>query len=228
MSATQQLLRIDSTKIVVPFGDGTHNQFSHSDLQSFGDPSGISVEEGEFLYGLIRMVRPSQVLETGTNVGVSGSYICLAMQDNRLGHLTTIEHDGTVANLAREKLGKMGFTNFTIFEGEVANFLQPSPESVDFLWLDSELNQRFAELLRFYPSMAPGAIACIHDIWNLDFDEFGGVPPELRKLLRNGDLRAMTFKTSHGVTAFQKRRNSDYLAEISRNGVEFKMEDSQK
>ena len=72
-------------------------------------------------------------------------------------------------------------------------------------WLDTELNQRFAELLRFFPRMTFGAVACIHDLPRLDVPEFGPVPAELRSLLDSGRLAMMNFPTPHGVTVFQKR-----------------------
>ena len=212
MNATQELCRRDPAKKVVQLNSGDYHQFSHSDLQNVGDPTGICTEEGEFLYGLVRLIKPHKVLETGTNVGISASYICLGMEHNGFGHLDTIEHDSTVSELAQKKLSGMGFNNFTIFHGSVEDYR--SPGGLDLLWLDSELDQRYAELLRFYMCMNGGAIACIHDLWELDFDQFGGVPGPLRGLIGSGDLRALTFNTPHGVTVFQRARAFDYLASI--------------
>ena len=217
MSAAQRLIALDRTKTIVPLGDGTNHQFNHSDLDHWNQPSGISTEEGELLYGLIRVVRPTLVLETGTNIGVSSSYICLGLQDNGFGHLTTIEHMTSVAPFAKKKLEEMGFDNFNVFVGEVEIFPQPQPESVDFMWLDTELAQRYAELVRFFPSVKPGGIICIHDLWTLDFDQFGGVPDDMRKLIQTGELRALTFNTPHGISVFQRRRESDHLADIQKS-----------
>ena len=36
---------------------------------------GVETEVGEFLYGLVRMLKPRNVFETGTHHGVSSSYI---------------------------------------------------------------------------------------------------------------------------------------------------------
>lgn len=212
MSATKELLQLDPTKSVIPFGDGTNHQFSHSDLQHIQDPSGISVEEGEFLYGLVRVHRPTVCIETGCNVGVSASYVGLALRDNQHGKLTTIEHLPYVASIASDKLARMGLDRVTVFNGEVSDFSVEGP--IDFMWLDTEMNQRFSELLRFYPQLSEGALVCIHDIHELDFVEFGGIPMQLRNLLKTGALRVITFKTSHGVTVFQKRRAHDAASDI--------------
>lgn len=225
MSAAQRLIQLDPTKSIIPFGDGTNHQFSHSDMKDMGDPSGISIEEGEFLYGLVRILRPTNCVETGTNIGVSASYICLALQDNGMGHLTTIEHDSTVYDLGNAKLSSMGFRNYGMLLCKVSDHItminsfgdanSQIKDGIDFLWLDSELDQRFAELLAYFPHMNDGAVACIHDLWHLDFDQFGGVPPDLHELIKSGKLRAVTFRTPHGVTMFQKRRGTDVLADIS-------------
>lgn len=203
MTATEKLLQLDPTKSVEKFDDGTNSQFRHTDMDAYHQPTGISIEEGDFLYGLVRILRPLRCLETGTNIGVSASYTCLALRDNNYGSLVTIEHSVTVAALAREKLTSMGFTNFTIECLKVEEYV--SDEPIDFLWLDTELDQRFAELVRFFPQMTDGAVACIHDMPKLESPLFGLVPKELRDLLNSGRLSMMNFPTSHGVTIFQKR-----------------------
>ncbi len=220
MNATDKLMDLDKSKSIVPITYGINhgdNQFSHSDLQHLNDPTGIAIEEGELLYGLIRTVKPRLVLETGTNVGVSAQYIAVGLKDNGVGHLTTIEHDSTVAAKAREKLTAMNLDQYvTVLNTKTdAFFADLKPEDkFDFLWLDTELNQRYNELLTLWPHVVPGGIICIHDLWHLDFDWFGGVPEGMKKLIREGDLRGMTFKTDHGVTVLQKRRESDYFADL--------------
>ena len=204
------LILRDPHKLVAPLGD-TESQFKHSDTERarLGQPSGISCEEGEFLYGLVRIMRPTKVLETGCNIGVSASYILQGLEDNQHGHLKTIEHDKTVSNFAQSKLEKMGFERFDIFTGEIADFPQPENNSIDLLWLDSELDQRYAEFERFLPCMKIGAIACIHDHPKLDVngvDGFGELPVSIFEAIHcNGTLSVVTFPTSHGVTLFQKR-----------------------
>jgi predicted O-methyltransferase YrrM len=188
-------------------------------MQHLNDPTGISIEEGELLYGLIRTTKPMSVLETGTNIGVSASYIALALKDNGLGgKLTTIEHDGTVANAAREKFRTMGLDNVTVLNLSTHTYFAGlTDEKFDFLWLDTELKERYNELLTLFPRVVPGGIICIHDLWMLDFDWFGGVPEAMKALFRGGNLRALTFQTEHGVTVFQKRRENDYLADLFRS-----------
>jgi predicted O-methyltransferase YrrM len=46
---------------------------------------------GLFLYRLVRALRPAKVVEFGSAVGVSGSYLASALRANGSGHLVTVE-----------------------------------------------------------------------------------------------------------------------------------------
>lgn len=220
MNATDKLLELDNTKKVIPVAGSSNLHFSHSDCQDIADPTGIALEEGELLYGLIRTTKPQAVLETGTNIGVSASYIALGLKDNGSGHLTTIEHSTHVANRAKAKFVEMGLSDLITVEiTSTQDYFAklPQDQKFDFLWLDTELKERYQELLTLFPHVTPGGIICIHDLWCLDFDWFGGVPDDMKQLLWNGDLRCLTFNTVHGLTVFQKRRKNDYLADLFRS-----------
>ena len=161
------------------------------------------------------------ILETGTNIGVSTSYMALAVKENGSGKITTIEHDSTVAKRALLKMAGMGFSEIvTVINMEVLNYTSSLPQDTvfDFVWLDTELKERFNELLVLYPRLKPGACVCIHDLYSLDFDWFGGVPEQMKELIQTGDLRIITFQTPHGVTLLQKRRSHDYLADLLKRG----------
>ena len=54
---------------------------------------GVETAVGEFLFGLIKIVRPERVCETGTHKGISTAYMGLALKENQKGNLETIEFD---------------------------------------------------------------------------------------------------------------------------------------
>ena len=60
----------------------------------FNDGS-TELEVGEFLYGLIQIMKPEWVLETGTYKGVSSSYMASSLKDNGHGHLDTMEYEAS-------------------------------------------------------------------------------------------------------------------------------------
>ena len=224
MTPTETLMQLDPTKKIlthtVKYGPiSKDHQFSHSDCQDMQDPTGIAIEEGEFLYGMVRMVKPISILETGTNIGVSAQYMALALRDNGFGHLTTIEKDGTVAQRAKDKFDTMSLSSFvtvaTTTTYEFFERLHPDA-TYDFLWLDTELKERYNELVTLFPRVTPGGIICIHDLWCLDHHWYGGVPNQMKQWFKNGDLRGLTFKTDHGVSVFQKRRTEDHLGDLQK------------
>jgi predicted O-methyltransferase YrrM len=49
---------------------------------------------GRRVYEHIRSTRPSEALELGTAHGVSAAYMAAALEANRSGHLTTVDHGG--------------------------------------------------------------------------------------------------------------------------------------
>ena len=56
----------------------------------------------DFLFQLTRVVRPHAVLELGTNIGMSGSYLAAALRTNGAGHLWTIEGIPDLAKAAQQ------------------------------------------------------------------------------------------------------------------------------
>jgi predicted O-methyltransferase YrrM len=215
MSATKELMAADPAKSLRKLLTDAGTRFSHSDCMDMQDPTGISNEEGELLYGLVRATKPKVILETGTNIGISTAYMALACRDNGFGHITTIEHLGIVAGLAEKKLSDVGLLQYvSVMRGEVADFKNDPTTNIDFMWLDTEFHQRYAELVRFFPLVSPGGIICIHDLWRLEEESYGGVPSDIMWWIRLGHLRALTFATDSGVTVFQKRRETDYLSAL--------------
>jgi len=216
MSATKDLMGLDPTKSVVAWD--RYNRFSHVGYEDMQDPTGIHIEEGEFLYGLVRMLKPLSILETGTNIGVSTQYMALALRDNGLPGATvrTIEHSGCVADKAKARMEYMGLSQWVKFNCcAVSQFFELEEGApYNMAWLDTEFAQRYSELVWVFDHMIAGGIICIHDLWELDTKDYGGVPDVVRGWIRKGFLRALTFDTQHGVTVFQKRRDKDHLANI--------------
>ena len=228
------MVAMDVNKKVIPYGNGTYWQFSHEDLKDLGDPTGIFIEEGELLYGLVRAMKPKSLLETGTNIGVSTAYAALAVRDNLkygvgAAPIRTIEHLPCVAERAVKKLADMDLLQFVnVIAGDVDEFLSAMERNpgqygapYDFVWLDTELAHRYSEFVRVFPHVSPGGIICIHDLWELDNKEFGGLPDKMWSWFVTGDFRVIPLNTGHGVTIFQKRNVVDYVADMQAKITKF-------
>ena len=64
----------------------------------------VGAAEGSLLHILARSVRAKRILELGTAIGYSGTWLARALADN--GELVTVEHDPETAALARKNFEK--------------------------------------------------------------------------------------------------------------------------
>ena len=206
MNATDELIRLDPALKVVEYAGPMWKSFDQTDVDIVGVPSGIDIEEGEFLYGLVRIMKPHFMLETGTNTAISARYAGLAMKANGFGLLHTLEHDFTVFQVASQKIHQSGLQeHVACFNCKVEDYVVDDSQKIDMLWLDTEPLERYAELIRFFPDVEDNGIICVHDLeWPDVTGVFGKVPEELQDLMLDGKLRVMTFPTYRNLTVFQK------------------------
>lgn len=110
----------------------------------------------ELLFHLVRKRRPEHVLEMGTCVGMSASYIAAALTANARGKLVTIEGASSVAELARETFRQLGYSKqVEVTEGPFHRSLEPAIRAwapLDLVFVDGhhdgEATVRYFELIR--------------------------------------------------------------------------------
>ncbi len=198
---------------------------------------GVELDVADFLYGLIRMLKPMRVLETGTHKGISSSYIGKALQDNHFGSGlgTTLASFVTLEIFNENKLAaetlwyKLGLD---FIECQICPSLNFTPLSTyDFMLLDSEPQLRFAEAERFWPNLEPGGVFVIHDLHpNLGHCEvqnpdhpnepdwpYGDIRKTfLGRLIRDHQVSVMSFPTPRGITMFQKTHPNFLSTQIAK------------
>ena len=200
MSITERIMSLDAS--LVPIKEGADTSFNHA---------GVGVSTGELLYALVRILKPITLLETGTNVGISASYIAMGLMDNHkndgiIGKLITIERLDSVAKEAQERFNKLNLSRYIDLRiASVEDVL--SDNELGFVLLDSEPKTRLAEFLQFYDEILPGAIIVIHDMCSgIGMDaEWGLFPPKMADAIYNHELRRFHFETPRGITLFQKQ-----------------------
>ena len=215
MNITDYICSLDPSLTIHNEGEWSH---THSNYSAFND-AGVEIETGEFLYSLIRILKPSNVLETGTHWGIGSSYMGMALKDNGSGHLDTVEFIPEIYNVALKRIIKLGLAeNVQCHLMDVANF---EPNKVyQFVLLDTEPQTRFAEFVKFYEFVAPGGFIFIHDLHRhmhqIDVPQhdfawpYGPVPFEMKRLYANGQIRPIHFSTPRGLTGFYKVHPEDY------------------
>lgn len=179
----------------------------------------VECEVGEFLYGLVRVMKPERVLETGTHLGWAAGYIGMGLRHNQMGHLDTIEYDEGYTKASRVLLEKLGVREWaTVFHANSLDF--NAQHMYDIILSDTEPHLRFKELLRFEKNLGKGGILLIHDLHGgmcqVDNKElgfgwpFGRLPKEIVELVRTDSLRPFHFNTPRGLTCFYRPREEDF------------------
>lgn len=180
----------------------------------------VEVEIAEFLWSLVRMLKPENVLETGTHLGVSTLYMALALNQNKKGVIYTYEIISQLQDMA-ESL----WADFPEARHHIRTVLESSlettcyPQQVDFLFLDSEPGYRFDELLKFWPNLKVGGMVVIHDLdktlghhgqtyHNLYDWPYGYFKDKIGHLLDTKELVILNPLTPRGITIGQKIDNS--------------------
>jgi len=211
---TEYLAEKDKSFVVIPEISAPLNGFT------MVNSGGVECQVGEFLYGLIRVLRPDNVLETGTHYAVGASYMGQALKDNGSGLLTTLEFIPEIHQQASLRIDAMGLGQQVECKLiDAANF-QPD-RNYQLILLDTEPQTRFAELMKFFPYLNKGGYIFIHDLHRHmaqveqpnvpEFGwPFGVLPKQIKDWVNDGELRPFHLPTPRGLVGFYKPMNEDY------------------
>jgi predicted O-methyltransferase YrrM len=95
----------------------------------------VAAAEGSFLHILARSIRAKRILELGTAIGYSGTWLARALPDD--GELVTVEHHPETAALARKNLEKTGVASkVKILVGDAQGILKDLDGPFDFIFND--------------------------------------------------------------------------------------------
>lgn len=192
------------------------------DFSAFNS-GGVEVEVGEFLYAMVRLLKPQAVLETGTHLGISTSYMASALKENGFGQITTTEflpENHARANHRFEQLGLQDWIDSCLVDTKE---LYKEDKTYQLILLDTEPETRFEELVQFYNQLEEGGYLFIHDLprnlcqgnTNTDHPEmkswpFGDIPPKMRQLVKDDKLRPFHLPNPRSMMGFYKPMKEDY------------------
>lgn len=186
------------------------------------DDGAVECETGEIIFGFIRRLKPENVISTGIYTGISDLFIGMALKENGFGHLEALEYEQHHIDRATKLWELMGLSEqITAIKSESLKF-QPDKQ-YQFMFLDTELNLRLHELVKFFPYLDEGGYVFIHDMQNTlckgnvnpDHPDFinwpvGEFPPEFDELLRTDKLRLFHFGGARGLIGLYKVKEGDY------------------
>ncbi len=169
------------------------------------DDGTAEIEVLEFLYALVRLVKPENILETGTYWGLSTGYMALGLRDNKMGHLDTVEWESQHIDKANISWDILNVEEYITCH--YMSSLEFKPErKYELVFLDTEPQIRFAELDRFWDNIIPGGIIVIHDLnWNMgEGNQFWLHFDLIKDKIKNHQLTVISFNTPRGLVLLRK------------------------
>jgi hypothetical protein len=170
-------------------------------LWSMFDDNTAETEVLDFLYALVRLIKPEHAVETGTWLGRSAVAIASALRDNGFGHLISLESDSEVARCAMARIRAAGLGEWVEIIAERSLNFQPRND-LQFALLDSELRIHVEEFRHFYEKLAADATVVFHDTGA----QCEGLVNAIRQLVAQGQLAGTFFPTPRGIFAGSVRR----------------------
>ena len=221
MNITKRLLEKDPSLKLFNEGNWSDDyDFKKPGYTSFND-AGVEVEVGEFLYAIVRVLKPDHVLETGTHWGIGASYMGQALKDNGGGQLDTIEFLGHIYKKAVERIVQLELENHVACHLTDARLFTPENGTrYGLILLDTEPQTRFEEFVRYFDYLLDGGYIFIHDLHRhmhqIETEghefawPFGKIPSVIKQWVERDLIRPFHFPTPRGLTGFYKPREDDY------------------
>ncbi len=151
----------------------------------------------DFLYALVRMIKPNRVLETGTWFGGSAVVIASALRDNGFGNLLTVERDDETRAVVRKGLEQENLDELVTLHVANSFEIDEVGEEYDFALFAWDVPSRAAEFTKFYGRLKPSATVIFHDT-GAEFHEAEGADNVI-DLITMGMLEGMFFDAPRGM-----------------------------
>ena len=151
------------------------------DFEEHRDGDACQRHEQDFIWGLVRAIKPKVCVETGTHKGLTSIYIARALEDNNAGHLYTVDpcdwQQEDTFNSLSPNLKK--FITFQSIRGDEIELEQ----KIDFLFIDGFHGQKdvVEEMDHLFPMLNERALVLFHDCSEVDDNWKGGVLAALEK-----------------------------------------------
>ncbi len=162
----------------------------------------VPTDDGRLLRALIESSGAKTVVELGTSIGYSATWMCLGLRTTG-GHLTTYEIDPERAKKARANFQRAGVDDLvTIIEGNAHETLKKFKGTIDMVFLDADKEGYVDYLNTLLPMVRPGGLIVAHNMTPRMAD-----PKYLKAVTTNPDLETVFVnKEAAGVGITLKKR----------------------
>ena len=162
----------------------------------------VPTDDGRLLRVLVESTGAKTVVELGTSVGYSATWICLGLRSTG-GHLTSYEIDADRAAKARANFKRAGIDELvTVVEGDAHEQIKKAKGPIDVVFLDADKEGYVDYLTKLLPSVRPGGLIVAHNMNPRQAD-----PYYLKAITTNPDLETVFVnKEAAGVGITLKKR----------------------
>lgn len=171
----------------------------NDELWTARDAQSSEDEVGDFFYGLIRLIKPLTVIETGCYLGDTTIKIAKALRDNGVGEMITCDTGSDQYAYTRDRICKENLDDVckVVFEKGV-NIIKYGfkGKGIDFAFIDSGVNEvRTEEINGLLKVLNPNGMFAIHDTARHH-------QSNNQKLVKSIKLPNLYFNTPRGVSLF--------------------------
>ena len=149
-----QLLNDDTVLEVEDFGAGSViDKKSKRSISSIAKNAAKPKKFGQLLFRMVKYYQPAIILELGTSLGITTSYLSLAKPGARL---ITMEGSNEIANVAKQNFKVLELKNVEVIDGNFNDTLSSivsSLSSVDLAFVDG--NHRKEPTERYFKELLP-------------------------------------------------------------------------
>ncbi len=174
-SQRKKLLKDETVLRVEDFGAGSSvDKTNQRTVASIAKHAAKPAKYGQLLYRMVKYYQPQSILELGTSLGLTTSYLSLAKTDAKL---MTLEGARSIAEKAKQNFQTLQLSNISLIEG---NFDDTLPATItqfpgiDFAFIDG--NHRREPTERYFNQLLPAthndSILIFDDIhWSPDMEQ---------------------------------------------------------
>jgi caffeoyl-CoA O-methyltransferase len=158
----------------------------------------VPESDGRVLRLLTETANAGNVVEIGTSTGISGLWLCMALEKTG-GHLTTFEYDAARAATARKHFRQAGVDKLvTVVEGDAHKTIAQLKPPIDVVFIDADKEGYVDYLNKLLPLVRPGGLILAH---NSD-----SAPDYVKAVIRNPALETTFFTGGSGLAVTLKKR----------------------
>jgi caffeoyl-CoA O-methyltransferase len=128
----------------------------------------VPAADGRMLRLLTEAAGAKNVVEIGTSTGLSGLWLCMALQKTG-GKLTTFEYDAGRAVRAQRHFAEAGVDQIvTVVHGDAHQTIDRLKEPIDVVFIDADKEGYVDYLNKLLPFVRPGGLVLAHNVGRSD------------------------------------------------------------